>query len=104
MLYFEHNKFHNLINFIKSREKSLQSESNGDIRGIKLPVLDGKKPCSTEEKSLYNLAGKVLPTGHGCSQCSLLYQDRTCIGLLQQAIVKVIWRSESSIIGLISCC
>ena len=39
-----------------SSENSLQSESNDDIRGIKLTVLDGKKPCSTEAKSLYNLA------------------------------------------------
>ena len=38
---------------------------------------------------MYNLAvwvcAKVLPTVDGCSQCSLLHQDRPCIGLQQQA-------------------
>ena len=42
---YEHDKLPNVIDFIKSREKTLQSESNDDFRGIKLPVLDGKKPC-----------------------------------------------------------
>ena len=40
------------------------------------------------KRNLYTiLLGKtVLPTVHGCSQCSpLLHQDRSCIGLLQQA-------------------
>ena len=40
------------------------------------------------KRNLYTiLLGKtVLPIVHGCSHCSaLLYQDRSCIGLLQQA-------------------
>ena len=67
-----------------SSENSLQSESNDDIRGIKLTVLDEKKPCSTEAKFYTILQGKtVLPTVHGYSHCSaLLHQDRSCIGLL----------------------
>ena len=54
-----------------------------------MTVLDGKNHVQLKRNLYTILLGKtVLLAVHGCSQCSaLLHQNRSCIGLLQQASI-----------------